>query len=114
MTGSEYKLVVDLAACMKKEGVGFYARQGWAGVDGVWEWDSGVSASPGSQTRGSKRQLEAAEGEGVVRGWVEDEEEEAERHEQLRQHQRRSGKSQVQLVRTCSEGLIDLFPCTSF
>ena len=25
VAGSEYKLVVDLAACMEKEGVGFYA-----------------------------------------------------------------------------------------
>ena len=31
--GSEYKL----ASCIKKEGVGFYARQGWAGGDEVWE-----------------------------------------------------------------------------
>ena len=64
--------MVDLAACMKKEGVGFYARQGWAGMGEVWEWSSGPSVSPGSQTRGAKRQLEGDEGEGVVRGWVED------------------------------------------
>ena len=31
VAGSKYKPVVDLTACMKKEGVGFYARQGWAG-----------------------------------------------------------------------------------
>ena len=26
VTGSDYKLVVDMAACMEKGGVGFYAR----------------------------------------------------------------------------------------
>ena len=36
---SDYKLVVGMAACTEKEGVGFYARQGWAGGGGVWEWD---------------------------------------------------------------------------
>ena len=43
VAGSDYKLVVDVAACMEKEGVGFYARQGWAGGNGVWEWDSRTS-----------------------------------------------------------------------
>ena len=38
--GSEYKLVVNLASCMRKEGVGFYSRQGWVGAGGVWEWSS--------------------------------------------------------------------------
>ena len=61
MARSDYKLVVDMAACMEKEGVGSYARQGWAGGDGVWEWDSRTPVSPGSQSRGSKRQLEGAE-----------------------------------------------------
>ena len=56
---------------------------------------------PGSQTRGSKRQLGGAEGEGVARGWVEDEEEEEERHQQLRQQKRRS---QVQLEEASPEG----------
>ena len=46
--------------------------------------------SPGSQSRGSKRQLERAEIEGGMRGWVEDEEVEAERQQQLRQQQRES------------------------
>ena len=36
-----------------------------------------------------KRQLERTEGEGGVRGWVEDVEDEAERIQQQRQHQRR-------------------------
>ena len=49
------KLVVDMAACMEEEGVGFYVRQGWAGGDGVWEWDSRTPVSPGSQPRGLKR-----------------------------------------------------------
>ena len=81
--------MVDMAACMEKEGVGSYARQGCAGGDGVWEWDSRTPVSPGSQSRGSKRQLGGAEGEGLggMRGWVEDEEEEAERKQQRRQQQ---------------------------
>ena len=62
-----HKLVVDMAACMAKEGVGFYARQGWAGGSGVWEWDSRTPVSSDNQPRGSKRQLEGAEGEGGVR-----------------------------------------------
>ena len=54
VAGSDYKLVVDMAACMKQEDVGFYARQGWAGVDRVWEWDSGTSVCPGSQAASPK------------------------------------------------------------
>ena len=30
VAGTRYKLVADLASCMKKGGAGFYARQGWA------------------------------------------------------------------------------------
>ena len=40
-----------------------------------------MSASPDSKTRGSKRQLEGAEGRCGARGWVEDEEEEEEEEE---------------------------------
>ena len=65
--GSEYKLVVDLAACMKK--------------DPDWRPGCGLLCQAAG---GSKRQQEAAEGEGGVRGWVEDEEEEARRQQQLR------------------------------
>ena len=61
------------------------------------ELNSGASVSPGSQTRGSKRQLEAAEDEGGVRDWVKDEEEEAERQQQLRQQQRRGRCSSREL-----------------
>ena len=59
VAGSKYKLVVDhdLAACMKKEGVGSYARQDWASVGGISGWYSGASVCPGSQSKGSKRQL---------------------------------------------------------
>ena len=57
VAGPDCKLVVDMAACMKEEGVGFYARQGSAGVDGVWEWDSGTSVCPDSQLKESKGQL---------------------------------------------------------
>ena len=38
-------------------------------MDGVWEWDSRTSVSPGSQSRGSKRELEGAEGVLSMR-WV--------------------------------------------
>ena len=38
-----YRVVADMAACMAKEGVSFYARQGWTSRDGVWEWDSRTS-----------------------------------------------------------------------
>ena len=59
-----------MAACMEKQGVGFYAKQGWAGGDGVWEWDLRTPVSPGNQSRGSKRQLDGAEGElGCEAGW---------------------------------------------
>ena len=47
-----------MAACMEKEGVGFYARQGWTGRDGVWEWDSRTSPSRGSR---GKLQMEEEE-----------------------------------------------------
>ena len=95
-----------MAACMAKEGVGFYARQGWTGRDGVWEWDSRTSASRGSKGKlqmeaeeferrdKCKRQLEGAEGEGGVRGWLEVEEEEAERIQAQKQHRRRSQMQQ--------------------
>ena len=56
--------------------------------------------SSGSLSRGSKRQLEAAEGEGGVRGWVEGEEEEAERNQQQRQRWRRSQVQQEEA--TCA------------
>ena len=87
LAGTDYRMVADMAACMAKEGVGFYARQGWTGRDGVWEWDSRTSPSRGSRGKlqmeeeeferrwKCKRQLEGAEGEGGKRGWVEDEEE---------------------------------------
>ena len=96
VAGSDYKLVVVMAACMETEGVGFYARQGW-------EWDSRTYVSPGSQSRGSKRQLEGAEGVGGVRGWVEDAEGKAERQQRLRQQQRRS---QVQQEEAALEGAV--------
>ena len=51
MAGSNYRLVVDMDACMAKEGVGFYARQGWTGGDGVWEWGSRTSVGRGSKGR---------------------------------------------------------------
>ena len=70
VAGSDYKLVVDMAAHMEKEGVGPYARQGWAGGDGVWGWDSSTPVSPGSQSRGSKRQLGEQRVEvGCEAGW---------------------------------------------
>ena len=31
----KYRVVADMAACMAKEGVGFYGRQGWTGEGGV-------------------------------------------------------------------------------
>ena len=37
LAGTDYRMVADMAACMSKEGVGFYARQGWTGRDGVWD-----------------------------------------------------------------------------
>ena len=60
-----------------------------------------ASVSSGSQARGSKRQLEGADGEGKARGWVEDEEGKEERHQQLRQEK---GRSQVQLEEAALEG----------
>ena len=113
LAGTDYRLVADMAACMAKEGVGFYARQGWNGGDGVWEWDSRTSTSRGSKGRlqmeeeefkrrsRCKRQMDGAEGEGGVRGWVEDEEE-VERRQQQRQLWRRS---QVQQEEAALEGV---------
>ena len=31
-SGSKYRLVADLASCMRKGGAGFYARQGYRGL----------------------------------------------------------------------------------
>ena len=45
MVGLDCRLVVDMVACMAKEGVGPYARQGWAGRGGVWGWDSRATVS---------------------------------------------------------------------
>jgi hypothetical protein len=84
LAGTDYRMVTNMAACMAKKGVGFYGSQGWTGGSGVWEWDSRTAPSRGSrgklQMEGKslqrrwkcKRQLEGAEGEGGVRGWVED------------------------------------------
>ena len=85
LAGTDYRMVADMTACTAKEGVGFYARQGWTGRDGVWEWDSRTSPSRGSKGKlqmeeeefehrwKCKRQLEGGEGEGGKRDWVEDE-----------------------------------------
>ena len=84
LAGTDYRMVTNMAACMAKKGVGFYGSQGWTGGSGVWEWDSRTAPSRGSkgklQMEGKslqrrwkcKRQLEGAEGEGGMRGWVED------------------------------------------
>ena len=40
VAGPSYRLVVDLASCMRKGGAGFYVRQGWTGGGWIWEWDS--------------------------------------------------------------------------
>ena len=124
MAGTDYRMVADMAACMAKEGVGFYARQGWAGRGGVWEWDS--RTSPSRLSRGSRgklqmeeeelqrkwkckrqssgeageagwRRREGAGGEGRKRDWVEDEREEAE-------HRLGQEGSQVQQEEAAPEG----------
>ena len=51
VAGSEYKLVADLTSCMKKGGVGFYARQGWTGGDVVWEMELKGSTHYNSKAR---------------------------------------------------------------
>ena len=35
LAGTDYRVVTDMAACMAKEGVGFYGSQGWTGGSGV-------------------------------------------------------------------------------
>ena len=102
-------MVADMAACMAKEGVGFYGRQGRTGEGEVWQWDSRsapnrvklkVEEEEFERRCQYKRELEGAEGGGGVRDWVEDaaagavpgrtQEEEAERRQQQRQHRRRN------------------------
>ena len=65
------QLVADLASCMRKGGAGFYARQGWAGGDGVWEWSSGMASeslgSQASEVRGSWKELRVKVGHEA--GW---------------------------------------------
>ena len=43
VAGTRYKLVADLAFCVKKDDAGFYARQGWTGGGEVWGWSSRVT-----------------------------------------------------------------------
>ena len=38
--------------------MGFYARQGWTGGDGVWEWDSRTMSSASRESIG-RLQMEA-------------------------------------------------------
>ena len=49
LAGGKYRMMADMAACMAKEGVGFYGRQGWTGEGGVWQWDSRTSPSRGNK-----------------------------------------------------------------
>ena len=70
MTGSDYRLVVGMAACMAKEGVGSYVRQGWTGGVGVWEWDSRTSVSRVSRGR-LQMEAEAAERRGRCKRQIE-------------------------------------------
>ena len=49
LAGADYRMVTNMAACMAKEGVGFYGSQGWTGGSGVWEWDSRAAPSRGSK-----------------------------------------------------------------
>ena len=78
VAGSECKGVADLPACMQKEDVGFYARQGWTGVDGVWECRMGVrgaqeylraQAAKQEESRGSWRELRVEVPVGCGAGW---------------------------------------------
>ena len=69
VVGSKYRLVADLASCMRKGGTGFYARQGWASGGGVYEWSfeityGGQDRGEGWQARGRGRKLGGAVGEG--------------------------------------------------
>ena len=89
-----------MAVCMEKEGVGFYARQGWAGGDGVWEWDSRTPVSPDSQPTGSWRELRVKVG--CEAGWRM-RKEEPERKQQQRQQWRRS-QVQQDLGGSCTGG----------
>ena len=43
-----FELVVDLAACMKKDGARFYASQGWTGGGGIRSWRSEASEVEGA------------------------------------------------------------------
>ena len=43
VAGTRYKLVADLASCMREGGAGFYARQRWAGGGGIREWCPSVA-----------------------------------------------------------------------
>ena len=74
LAGTDFRMAIDMAACMAKKGVGFYGSQGWTGGSGVWEWDSRTAPSRGSRGKlqmeeeslrrrwKCKRQLEGAEG----------------------------------------------------
>ena len=57
------RMVADMVACIATDGVGLYARQGWAGGDGVWEWDSTCRTPMGEQ----RKQREVADGGREIR-----------------------------------------------
>ena len=48
VAGPKFELRADLASCMKKGRAGFYASQGWSGVDGIWSWRSEVVGVEGA------------------------------------------------------------------
>ena len=82
LVGGKYGMVTDMAACIAKEDVGFYGRQGWTGEGGIRQWDSRPAPNRGSRGKLKveeeefecrcqyKRQLVGAEGGGGVRDWV--------------------------------------------
>ena len=49
VAGPRFELKADLASCMKKDGAGIYAKQGWADGEGIWSWRSKV---PGVEEAG--------------------------------------------------------------
>jgi hypothetical protein len=48
VAGPRFELRADLAPCMKRGGAGFYARQGWSGVGGIWSWRSEAAGVEGA------------------------------------------------------------------
>ena len=60
VAGPGYRLVADLAPCIKKGGAGFCARQGWTGGGGVWGWSTRATFGGSDRGEGWRQVAEGA------------------------------------------------------